>query len=299
MFSLILTDYNTMDESFLYIKRFIEYCIGNVDIILIDNSAKDKGIMYLEMQKIYYNTSMFHDKKVYQFQIYGKNIVLIDAAENGGYSKGNNLGAAYSDFKYNNPYYIFSNNDIEFPQKISLKNFSILFKNNPHIGIIGPNIISPGGGRQNPRKNKGFISQMIFEPYNLMWFRCKFNKWLWNLGENKRGNTGWVSGSFMIVKQSAFNEAGFFDENIFLYAEEIILSERMRCTGYITFYEPGITVIHHHKGSNSDYISRKRNHISLKYYYGTYKRINKILLKFSDYCFEIPEFGYKLRHRNN
>lgn len=292
MYSLIITDYKSILQSLLYIERFCRSCVESVDCIIIDNSAEHHGKKYLLDNKIQFSSKQFEKNIVYSFIWKQNKIAMIDTGENGGYSKGNNIGAIYSDKVYDNPYYIFSNNDIEFYNIIKLEKFKLIFDENNQIGIIGPCVILPDGKRQNPRKSMGFVSQMILEPYNLLWFGCRFNKWLWNLGEDVPGKTGWVSGSFMVVKRKAFQEVGRFDEKIFLYAEEMILSERMRRKGYQTVYEPSVTVIHHHRGMNSNYFSRKRNHISKKYYYGSYKNVHKSALFISDINFEFSEFVY-------
>lgn len=295
MFSLIITDYKTMKET----MEYVAYCISKFDeevhIIIVDNSSEECGLHYMQNNDINFDIEHFEGKKVYLFYYENYRIRLIDAENNGGYSAGNNLGAKYSRDILGDQFYIFSNNDLKFSKQINLRSFELIFENDQKIGIIGPNIISPNGKRQNPRKKKGVWTQMIFSPFNLMWFGCRFNKWLWNLGENKNGKAEWVSGSFMIVNSNAFWKAKGFDENIFLYAEEIILSERMRRIGYYTYYDSNQTILHYHRGASSDYKSRKMNHESLRYYYREYKGTSEMLLVFSDICFEFAEVVYKYR----
>lgn len=297
MYTLVVTDYRTIGNTLEYIGRFLESCSDYVDIVIVDNSDANDGKAYLDENTIAYKSSLFKGLEVYQFKMFGQELCLIDAAGNGGYSKGNNLGAALSDSLFDNPYYIFSNNDIEFLGTFSFARITNIFKKHENIGIVGPKVIAPDGGCQNPRKSKGFISQMILQPYNIMCLGCRLNRWLWNLGDDKRGRCGWVSGSFMIVRRDSFEQINGFDEGVFLYAEEMIISERLRIHGMHTVYEPGLTVVHHHQGAKSNYRLRKQNHISMRYYYGKYCGIREPWLRLSDFCFESAESIYSIKHK--
>jgi GT2 family glycosyltransferase len=297
MYTLVITDYRTIDNTLGYIGKFLENCSDYVDVVVVDNSDVGDGKAYLDENIIVYTKSLFKGFDVYKFEMSGKKLYLIDAANNGGYSKGNNLGVALSDSLFDNAYYIFSNNDVEFQGRFNLARINAIFRKHENVGIIGPKVIAPDGRRQNPRKSMGFISQMILQPYNTMCLGCRLNKWLWNLGDDKMGCCGWVSGSFMIVRRDSFKKIGGFDESVFLYAEEMIISERLRSQGIRTFYEPGLTIIHHHQGAMSNYKSRKQNHISTRYYYGRYLGIREPWLRLSDFCFESAEIIHSIKHK--
>lgn len=51
-------------------------------------------------------------------------------------------------------------------------------------------------------------------------------------------------GAFFVVNLKNFNAVGGFDENTFLYAEELILAERALNRGYYMYYIPDVNVIH-------------------------------------------------------
>lgn len=296
MYSLIITDYKSIDVTIEYIKKIKDRIEGDVNYIIVDNSEMNEGLNWLKKNNIEFSPLKFNSKNAYSFHLTDTEIVIVDAEENGGYAKGNNLGAKFSDFYYDNPYYIFSNNDLEIENTISMKDFENLFVNNEKIGIIGPNVISPDKSRQNPRINRGFFSQMILWDFNYLWFGCRFNKWLWNLEKNPaEGACDWISGSFMVVKRTAFNAVNGFDENTFLYCEEMIISDKLRRKKYITYYYPKIKIIHRHKGTQSRFL-RRVSHDSKIYYYRTYKNVGKIPCKISDLLFELCEGVYHLWH---
>jgi GT2 family glycosyltransferase len=56
---------------------------------------------------------------------------------------------------------------------------------------------------------------------------------------------GFVAGSSLLVRRSAFDAIGGFDEGFFLYFEDIDFCMRLRVAGGRVFYDPRFTVMHH------------------------------------------------------
>lgn len=54
----------------------------------------------------------------------------------------------------------------------------------------------------------------------------------------------WVPGAFSIIRRSVLDEVGFFDEQFFLYYEEVDLCRRIKSAGYTIWYWPEYVVIH-------------------------------------------------------
>ena len=140
MYSLIITDYKSMSDTVDYIKKFIDIYVGNdVHYIIVDNSAEELGKQFLQDSKVEFTSSTFNGKKVYSFEVSQRTIYIIDSNENGGYSKGNNLGAKFAIQNFDTPYLIFSNNDLEFPNGLRLEECKTIIEtsDNP-VGIVGP-----------------------------------------------------------------------------------------------------------------------------------------------------------------
>lgn len=301
MYSVIITDYRNINDTMAYIYHLYEMAKDtNIHFLVIDNSGRGDGISYLKSQKIDFSMDIILGKNIYNFYI--KNIVkvvLVDANENGGYSKGNNLGARISKIIFpNDKYYIFSNSDLRFVNNFKFADMAIFVEKQRdiRIGILGPNIVDINKHRQSPRINRSFFSQMILQDFNILWFRCKFSKWLSDIDFGiSEGITDWVSGSFMFVNKKAFDEVNGFDENIFLYCEEIIISNKMKDKGYVTYFYPMVlTVIHEHQGTNNKFL-RSVAHNSKKYFYKNYKKVPNIFCYISDVTYFICETGYQIR----
>ncbi len=72
-------------------------------------------------------------------------------------------------------------------------------------------------------------------------------------------DAGWLSGSCELVRRSAFDEIGGFDEGYFMYFEDVDLGVRLTRAGYRNVYEPAAEVVHtgaHSTGQASERMIR-------------------------------------------
>ena len=53
-----------------------------------------------------------------------------------------------------------------------------------------------------------------------------------------------VNGAFMLLRRSALEEVGLFDERYWMYMEDMDLSYRFKEAGWTTWYEPSVTALH-------------------------------------------------------
>ena len=59
------------------------------------------------------------------------------------------------------------------------------------------------------------------------------------------GEPTWCSGAAFAVRRQVYEEAGGFDDKIFMYAEDVDLSWRVRTAGYILKYVPRVKITHY------------------------------------------------------
>ncbi len=60
----------------------------------------------------------------------------------------------------------------------------------------------------------------------------------------ERRDAGWLSGSCLLVRRSAFAAIGGFDDGFFMYFEDVDLGFRFGRSGQRNVYEPAVSVIH-------------------------------------------------------
>lgn len=91
--------------------------------------------------------------------------------------------------------------------------------------------------------------------------------------DQRTGETPWCSGAVTLIKRPALTRTGVFDENFFMYCEDIDLSWRMWSKGYRCIYEPRAKVMHGQgvktaKGGEREYYLGFRNGLMLRFIYG-------------------------------
>lgn len=92
------------------------------------------------------------------------------------------------------------------------------------------------------------------------------------------GETSWSSGAAFAVRRNIYNKIGGFDEKIFMYAEDVDLSWRIRSQGYLLKYVPRVRIYHYsYEKANeikpNQYIYGVINNLLLRLRFGTLKDV--------------------------
>ena len=134
-----------------------------------------------------------------------KNVECILPEENLGYSKANNLGLS----KVKTKYALILNPDTVLDPE-AINNFFKFTKNYEDFAIVGPN------------QNEQIKNNLKETPFEV----------------NR------IKGYAMFLNLSKFSNIGFFDENFFLYLEEIDLCKRVKQIKEKIYVNPNIQVLH-------------------------------------------------------
>jgi GT2 family glycosyltransferase len=81
-----------------------------------------------------------------------------------------------------------------------------------------------------------------------------------------------VNGAFMMIRRSALEQVGVFDEGYWMYMEDLDLCYRFDQAGWVTWYEPSVMVIHVKAGSSGVIRSPRLNYA---FHYGMYRFYRK------------------------
>jgi N-acetylglucosaminyl-diphospho-decaprenol L-rhamnosyltransferase len=116
----------------------------------------------------------------------------------------------------------------------------------PSGGALGPAILTPDGSlypsaRQLPSLGRGIGHALLgwWWPTN-PWTRAYRTEG----GDPVEGPTGWLSGSCLLLRTSAFRQVGGFDPGYFMYFEDLDLCERLGRAGWRSVYVPSAVVSH-------------------------------------------------------
>jgi len=249
--SIIILSYNTKELT----RRCIESLVqqykeelenGEIEIIVVDNGSKDGTIEILKSIRLAQDPEFIEGQVQNDKRDSGsstrmtRKITIIQNEKNLGFAKGCNIGSKKSKGKY----ILFLNSDTETLDRGFLKMTEFLDANST-IGILGGKLLNPDSSPQ-PSAGK------FYTLFNLFLMLTGMEVFL---GIRKSPNTiskvDWVSGGCMMVKKSLFEKLSGFDENFFMYIEDMEMCFRANKLGSATYFYPDVKVLHKELGSSS------------------------------------------------
>ena len=211
-------------------------------------------------------------------------LFVLSSGENLGFAKGNNMGVEFCRRHFNPDYILFANNDIIFKDTDVVEQMIQKLSSLPKAGLIGPKVVGLDGVAQSPYPYISFFDKMIALYWSTLFLSKKQKNKRFQLDYPQTAKEGfhyYVMGSFFIVKAQEFYRCGMFDPHTFLYAEELILSERMKRIGLNAYYYPKVCVIHEHGKTTSKFPQNQTQDIQFEsdmYYFKEYRHTNWFLL---------------------
>lgn len=228
--SVIVVSYNVkffLEQCLSSLKKAVEGCSfpkGNIEVFIVDNDSSDGSLNFLQ--------PLFPD------------FHFICNKENAGFAKANNqaLQLCQGDFVlFLNPDTILAEDSLE----VCLS----FFGNHPDAGGVGVRIVD-GTGEYLRESKRGFpgSAASFFKMSGLTTLfphsRIFSAYYMGHLPEDSSSPVDILSGACMMVRKSVLNLTGGFDEQFFMYAEDIDLSFRIGKAGFRNYYVPATTIIH-------------------------------------------------------
>jgi N-acetylglucosaminyl-diphospho-decaprenol L-rhamnosyltransferase len=123
----------------------------------------------------------------------------------------------------------------------------------PQVAALGPRLVYPDGRLQDSawRFPTPLVSTMGLATLGRL--GVKQSK-----GASVRP-VDWVMGAALVLRREALDQVGLFDEDFFLYSEEVDLQTRLRQAGWETHYFPELTVVHHESQFSAGIPERRIN----------------------------------------
>jgi len=252
--SVIILNYN--------VRYFLELCVLSVqnaiqnsdaEIIVIDNNSQDDSCAMMKQRF--------------------PNVKLIENKDNLGFPKGNNIGVAVAKGEY----ICILNPDTVVAEDTFTKILAFAKRQN-ELGIVGCKLID-GTGNFLPESKRGIPTPFVaFTKITGLYkiFPKAFGKYYaQHLSVNETGEVEILVGAFMLMKRDLYNEIGGFDENCFMYSDDIDLSYMVLKKGKSNYYFHESSVIHY-KGESTvkDGIYMKRFQEAMNFFYKKHFRVS-------------------------
>jgi GT2 family glycosyltransferase/lipopolysaccharide/colanic/teichoic acid biosynthesis glycosyltransferase len=237
--SVIIVNYNVKEylaQLLLSLERALE-AISH-EIIIVDNHSIDGSVQF------------FKDKNF--------KIRIIENAENLGFGRANNQALKICKGKY----VVLINPDTVVQEDTFIRMINF-FDNNQDASVATCKIIDPAGNFSVDCRHsiptpsvafwkvlglsKLFPKSRLFGKYNMTY-----------LDPDQTYSIPAISGSFMMMKKEVLDQVGLFDEQFFMYCEDIDLCHRITQAGFKIYYFPETQIIHYKgestKKDNLDYV---------------------------------------------
>lgn len=192
---------------------------------------------------------------------YGE-IWLCNAEKNIGFGAACNLGAK----KAVGEILLFLNPDTQLLNDYVGKISDKFAKSPEKTGVIGPRLVT------DERKTQEWCAGKDVT----IWQLIKNNLWITEskkIWESKQEIVAdWVSGAALAIKRDVFEKIGGFDEEFFMYGEDMDLCRRAREAGFGVIYDPTLVILHSCGKSRESWMKQKMQFYKSSIYYLLKKR---------------------------
>lgn len=229
--SIVIVNYN--------VKAFLEQCLMaiqrathdyTVEVFVVDNASVD-GSQAMVKKKF-------------------PRVRLIENRKNLGFSKANNLALRQVRGRH-----VLLLNPDTLIQEDTLTVLKEYLDTHPDVGAAGVKLLNPDGSFQLGSRrglptpwvaftriiglSRVFPGSRLFGRYNMTY-----------LDPDKESDADVLTGSLMYVRRNILDKIGYFDEDYFMYGEDVDLSYRIKQAGWRIIYVPETQAIHY-KGEST------------------------------------------------
>jgi GT2 family glycosyltransferase len=204
-----------------------------------------------------------------------KEVRLMQAPSNGGFSAGINFGSTHAE----GDLLLILNPDTYFIDR-SFENARRLMRSSDDVGIVGLELINPDGSPQYPARRFYTYADIAVRRLPMPRLRSvarleKQHLMMEFWREGSAFAADWVMGTGFLARRAAFDRVGGMDEQFFMYMEDVDLCARIWEAGYSVICCPGARLVHdHQRASKAGVFSRAgRNHLKSLLHYRHKHRI--------------------------
>jgi hypothetical protein len=215
--SVVLVNFRGADDTIECVRglQALNWDADLLEIVIVENGSGDDSLTRLKQL--------------------GDDVTLVESSENLGFTGGCNLGVS----KSMGEYVAFLNNDAK-PHADWIKEAINTFATGSDIGAVASKVLDWDG------VNIDFVDAAV------TWYGMGYKP---HAGEKDRG--GWDdekdvlfgTGAAMFIKAAIFEELGGFDDNFFMFYDDVDLGWRLNLLGYRFRFQPKSLAFHKHHAS--------------------------------------------------
>jgi N-acetylglucosaminyl-diphospho-decaprenol L-rhamnosyltransferase len=195
-------------------------------------------------------------------------VQLTSLEQNLGFSVANNIAIRAGSA----PYVLILNPDTRITPG-SLDRLLQVMDAKPEVGMSGPRLVLNDGSFDHAAKRSFPTPVSALAHFTGVGRRAESGTLAaYRAPEVESGPVDAVNGAFMLTRRAAIAEVGLFDEGYWMYMEDLDLCYRLDQAGWVTWYEPEVTVMHVKAGTSGTLRSFRLNRA---FHYGMYRFYRK------------------------
>jgi len=204
---------------------WLEQCLDSVrgrDVIVVDNGSSDATL------------ELVHERYP---------DVRVIAQANKGMGGGNNAGMRVAEGRY-----FFLLNSDAWVVDDGLDRLVEFADAHPEAAVVGPRLLSTDGTLQRSARGEPTLWRLATEYLFIRKLapRTRLLNPLYrgDLAHDRTAEVDWLYGPALLVRSAAADAVGLFDEDFFMFSEEVDWMTRFRRAGWKVLFFPGAEVVH-------------------------------------------------------
>ncbi len=179
------------------------------------------------------------------------NVTVLAAPPNLGFSAGNNLGIRHA----RGEFILILNYDVAVVAG-AIPRLVEFLRAHPRVGVVGPRLVYPDGQiqyscRRFPRVFTPFYRRTPLGRLPLA--RQELSRYLMLDFDHRTDQpVDWLFGACLLLRRTALDAVGLFDERFFLYFEDLDLCRRFLAAGWQVWYLASVELVHYHAQSSAE-----------------------------------------------
>ena len=244
-------DIPRMGDHFAHSGNFPSACYGQnvalVDVVVVSFNSADTlrdcvaPLAEIDDANVIVVDNASDDRSVEIVSDLGVEVLALDA--NHGFAYGCNRGWEAGSA----PYVLFLNPDARIDEA-SIRRLGAVLEENSSVGLVAPRLVDEDGSldfsqRRFPRLRSTYAQALFLHRI------LAHAQWTDEVIRDPRayeraGPVEWVSGACVLMRRSALERLGGWDQGFFHYGEDIDICSRLWRSGFELRYEPGARTVH-------------------------------------------------------